>query len=574
MLLGAVLETVGLGMFLPVLQVVSQPDRLAETPVVRDLYAFLAPGDPQRFFMLTSVALFVFFVVKNLYLGGLIYLQSRFVLTRQAIFSRDLMCNYLRRPYLFYLSRNSADILRNVKDSGPYIFQAGLMPLLSLLLEAMLATGVVAFLIALDPTASLSVGALLALSSFIFYRLTQARITRWADRVEALNRDIIRWVQQSIGAVKESMVLGREQFFTDRVAEPNFEKAHYRALFATASYLPRLFIEAIVVAGMVAVAAVILWRGQSLQDVIPVLGVFAVGAFRLVPSASRIVTAVLQIKESSASVQSVLDDLGAEQELRPDDRGKPAIAFDRTIALEGVSFLYPGAAKGSIESVSLTIPKGQSVAFVGPSGAGKTTAVDILLGLLQPTAGRLLVDGVDVAANLRSWQDRIGYVPQTIYLLDDSLRRNIALGIADADIDEDRIRRAVEAAHLTAVVAGLPQGLDTVVGERGARLSGGQRQRVGIARALYHDPNVLILDEATSSLDNETEREISRSLEGLSGTKTVILIAHRMSTVLKCDRLFFLADGRLVDSGSYADLARRNRDFQRMIQLADVKEAS
>ncbi len=573
MLVGAVLEMIGLGLFLPILQVVSKPEGLSTTPIIKDIYAMTAPDDPQRFFLIVTTSLFVFYIVKNTFLGFMIYIQNRFVMTKQAAFSRDLMETYLRRPYLFYLSHNSAEILRNINDSGGKVFFLGLLPMLTIALEFLLAAGTVTMLVIIEPWATITVGLVLGLSGIAFFNLLQRRIVSWGKTVEFLNAEIIKWVHQSIGPIKQIMVSGREFYFRDRFAQANFTRARARALVVTSSYLPRLFIEVVIILSMLLVTCVIIWRGQTLQDVVPVLGIFAVGAFRLVPSASRIVTCVLQLKEGVAPLNSIYDDFMDRSEQRSITREGVSLPFTGKLAFEQVSFHYPAAKAPSINDISLEIQRGDAVGFVGPSGAGKTTAVDIILGLIAPTSGRMTIDGIDVRGNIRSWQDRIGFVPQSIYLIDDTLRRNIALGVPDDEIDEQAIRSALGLAQLDTVLSDLTDGLDTLVGENGIRLSGGQRQRIGIARALYHNPDVLVLDEATSSMDAETEHEISNAIGVLAGIKTIIIIAHRMSTVKQCRNLFFLKHGRLVDTGTFEQLSSRNRDFQRMIEPEHMETA-
>jgi ABC-type multidrug transport system fused ATPase/permease subunit len=305
--------------------------------------------------------------------------------------------------------------------------------------------------------------------------------------------------------------------------------------------------------------------GGSVGSMMASLILFVGAAFRLMPSLNRIVSAALNIKQSSIQVSSVLQALDEFDPSREVDRDANLAApeFKQSIVLSNISYRYPASDKISLDHVSLTIPKGQSVAFVGPSGAGKTSLVDLLLGLLPDYEGDIQVDGTVLQTDsISQWRKKFGYIPQMIYLSDDSIRRNIAFGLPDDEIDDQKIFRAVKAAQLQDVIDAMPDGVDTVVGDRGARLSGGQRQRIGIARALYNDPEILILDEATSALDNETEREVTRAIESLSGTKTLILIAHRLSTVVRCDKIFFLRAGQVEASGSYDELIASSEAFR------------
>jgi ATP-binding cassette, subfamily B, bacterial PglK len=323
-------------------------------------------------------------------------------------------------------------------------------------------------------------------------------------------------------------------------------------------------VETVFVGGLLLVSLLVTLRHEP-SGALPLLGLYAYAGFRVIPSANRIMTYVNDLRYSRAWIHDLRADLAALPAPPPAPAGAAEpIRFGRELALERVSYAYAGAGDAVLTGVELTIARGESIGIVGPSGAGKSTLVDLLLGLLEPTAGRITVDGRDIASALGSWQRHIGYVPQEPFLLDDTIRRNVAFGIADADVDDRRVTTALRRAQLAEFVGGLRDGLDTLLGERGTRLSGGQRQRVAIARALYHDPEVLVFDEATSALDTTTERELIDSLEALRGVKTLVVIAHRLSTVRRCDRLALLRDGRLADVGSYDELIERDAAFRAM----------
>lgn len=360
---------------------------------------------------------------------------------------------------------------------------------------------------------------------------------------------MIKWVNQGLGGVKESRVLGREGYFVDAYRASSAGYARAMRYLATVSQLPRLYLETLVAGGILLLLGVAMARHEGSEVVVPTLALFGAAAFRLLPSVNRIIASITNIRYHESAVEVIHRDMGlmagagAHREAdAPGPGGELQFAHD--IELRDVCFQYPESNVTTLNGVSLVILKGSAVALVGPSGAGKTTLVDVLLGLLQPTSGAVLVDGQDVHAHLRSWQRRIGYIPQVIYLSDDTLRRNVAFGVPDPDIDDEKVWKALESAQLAGLVRAWPDGLTAVVGERGVRLSGGQRQRIGIARALYHDPEVLVLDEATSSLDGATERDIMSAIEALAGNKTLIVIAHRLSTVERCDRTYWIRDGR------------------------------
>jgi ATP-binding cassette subfamily C protein len=383
-----------------------------------------------------------------------------------------------------------------------------------------------------------------------------------------------RAVSQGLHAVKEAKILGREQFFARAFDEASRDTAYYRIAEGTVTQLPPLFLETVLIVGL---ALLIAAAGGSAERLGPSAAVFALAAFRLIPSANRIVASLTQLKGSAAAVSQVAEDLAeagpyqaVERAAAEQEAAANAPHFEQTIALENLGFRYPTAASAAVENINLTIRRGETIALVGPSGAGKTTLADLLLGLLIPTTGAIKVDGIDVTGGRRGWQTRVGYVPQTIYLTDDTLRRNIALGIADRDIDEECLARAIQLAQLGPVIERLPMGLDTAVGENGVRLSGGQRQRVGIARALYHQPELLVLDEATSALDNMLEREVSASIQALGGRITIILVAHRLSTARACDRVVLMEVGHIADVGGFDELVARNATMRRLVELGQL----
>ncbi|MBI3513393.1 MAG: ATP-binding cassette domain-containing protein, partial [Proteobacteria bacterium] len=367
-------------------------------------------------------------------------------------------------------------------------------------------------------------------------------------------------------------VLGREAYFVERFRRASLDTAVYRVREGTVAQLPQLFLETVVVAGLVLVVVLFLQRGSGLDQMAPLLSVFALVAFRLIPSMNKIVGCATQIKAAAVAVDEVAAELGPSAvRYSLFEPPKPTnFKFREKLVIEQLTYQYPTGKQTALSGVDLEIRRGESVALVGPSGAGKSTLADVMLGVLQPTGGRILVDGQDVLADLRGWQSKIGYVPQSIYLTDDSLRRNIALGLPDELIDETLLRDAIRLAHLDAVIELMPEGLDSMVGEHGVRLSGGQRQRVGIARALYHRPEVLVLDEATSALDNVLEREVSQAIQTLGGQITMVIIAHRLSTARKCGRVVLMKAGKVQDSGPFPDLVERSADMRQLVELGQL----
>ena len=573
----ALLEMVGISMFVPLLHILSDPGKVAGLPIVGGLYHDWAGGDPSRFIVLFSGLLFAFFVAKNIVLAIIIYLQNRFVLRKRARFARDLMRAYLERPYVFHLQHNTAELVRNVTLLSSRLFLKGVMPIVNTAMELLTALAVLVVLVLVDPGTTLGVALLIGLSVAVFYRIIRNRVREWGRHIVHYDGEILLRANQALGSIKETKISGKEAFFADAFWKPNHAASRYRALSNTAGHLPRLFIETVAMGGLLLLVLVLIQlQGKTAGDILPTLGIFGVASMRLMPSFSKIVSNMTLLRENTAAVDILHGDLSEAGMEAPETVKKTAepvspLNFNDDLRLEGVTYRYPDGDGPVLDGVTLTIPFRQSVALVGRSGAGKTTLVDVILGLLEPAGGSLKVDGVNLFDDLAGWQRRIGYIPQEIYLTDDTLRNNIALGVDEAEIDEAQVENAVKTAYLEDFVDSLPDGLDTVLGERGARLSGGQRQRVGIARALYHDPEVLVMDEATSALDSETENRISQAIAGLSGEKTVIIIAHRLSTVRNCDRIVLLENGRVVDTGTFDELAKHNVDFIRMIELSSLE---
>ena len=566
------LEMGGIGLLLPLFQLLLAPASVAKLPVVGALAARMTADNPAAAIATICTALMVFYLVKAVALALIDWHHTAFVMTRQGEFSQRMLRVYLSRPYESLMGRNSAELVRNVTLLSARLFLKGVLPAIQLSMECLAATGIVVMLVLVDPTVTLGIGAVLGLAVAGSYNIIRQRLRRWGATSVQMDREALIWLNQSLGAPKVTKLSGLEDFFCRRFAQPTMIKAATQALSQTASNWPRLIIEAVAVSGMMAVIlVVVVVEGRPAQTLLPTLGIFAAAAMRLLPSVSKIVAALSLMRENVNAVDILhAEGFGRDDPPPPAARAAGELVFRSELRLDGIGYRYPNSDAAVLADIDLVVPAGASVALVGRSGAGKTTLADMILGLLRPQSGRILVDGVDITADPSAWQNLLGYIPQDIYLLDDTLARNVALGAEDGDIDSARLAAAIRAARLDELVAALPQGLDTLVGERGARLSGGQRQRVGIARALYRQPAILVLDEATSALDAETERDINDAITALSGEKTVIIIAHRLSTVRHCDTIVLMEAGRIIDRGSFAELAGRNADFARLIALSQL----
>lgn len=549
MVFGAVLEMAGIGLLLPVLALMTRPDLVNNSPMAQPLLGFLGNPDRAMLVIMAMVALVGVNAIRVGYLVLLAWRQTRFVKQFVIRLSERLYAGYLNQPYTFHLQRNSAQLIRNTTGEVAVV-AASVQNTLGLLSEVMVLLGITALLFLVDPLGVLVVLSLLGFAAWWFHRRTRLRITAWGHQREHHEGMRIQQLQQGLGGAKEVKLLGLEAFVLNEYVPHNLGSAHANQRHTFVQALPRLWLEFLAICGMGLFVIFMLLQGRPVEAVVPSLGLFGAAAFRLMPSVNRILGAIQGIRYGMPALHNLTAELecfATAGQPAPTVRGQTW--FSERIEVTHLSFTYPTGHQPALDDVTLSIPKGCSVGFVGSSGAGKSTLVDVILGLLQPSAGGVRVDGADIRERLRTWQGQLGYVPQNIYLTDDTLRRNIAFGLPEAQIDDAAVQRAVKLAQLESFVQSLPDGLDTVVGERGVRLSGGQRQRIGIARALYYDPPVLVLDEATSALDNATEQGVMEAVDALHGEKTLLIVAHRLTTVAGCDLIYRLEHGKVVESG-------------------------
>lgn len=572
MLLVALLESAGIGLLLPYIGVVNSPDILLKNAYLNSVYHWSGLGSLRAFITVSSILLILLFVFKSLVFVIQNYAQSKILLAIQMELESRLMRQYFRRDYIFFTRKNSSELVQNIRNVSGII---GLifMPALTALTELIVLAFVLILLILVQPWLTLVVGGLSAFLLWVIFRYTRKKASKYgAEGGESLI-SMAKWMYQGFGGIKEVKILSREKFFLDQSIRFSKDAAWAGMKATLLTTLTRPVIETVWFSLTVLLVLIAIAMGKSGAALLPIIALLAAAAIRIMPALNRVLNATISIRQATYHVEAVATELrsGHSDALVFENITK-AFEFHKSIRFSDVIFTYPGGGGKVLRNLNFMIKKGQSVAFVGPSGAGKTTAVDLLLGLLQPQAGQILIDGVSLKSeDARPWRLNIGYVPQSIYLSDDSVKNNIAFGQVAEDIDEDRVNAVIEQAQLKEVLERLPQGLDTIVGDRGARLSGGQRQRIGIARALYRDPPILVFDEATSALDNETEREITRAIRDLSGSKTVILIAHRLSTVAHCDQIVFLIDGVVRACGTYDELIHDCDDFRRFAMATPDK---
>tara|TARA_B100001123_G_scaffold198240_1_gene225516 strand:+ start:248 stop:2008 length:1761 start_codon:yes stop_codon:yes gene_type:complete len=559
-LIGMSLETLGVGLIIPIFTIIMDPNIAAKYPTAAMLLSNLSPlklffNDNQNISsqaLLISGAIIIIILVYSVKACFLVFLswrQSTFVTKLGIGWSDKLFSGYLNLPYSFHLQKNSAFLLRNVNQS--LVLANALELTLVLLTEILVVIGIATLLIVTEPLGALVVIITFLISGYFFQRYTKKHLLNWGTKRHFYEGQRIKYMQQGFGGVKDLKLLGREKNFSEEFLKYNNAAAFIARNTKVLKTLPRLWLEIMVVICLSILLFLMLIGQQTINEVIPTLGLFAAASFRLMPSTNKILGNIQELRYSAPVVSSAYEELKktTPKEILKNTNG--VIAFKKSIVLNQIDHTYEGTTKSTLNKVSLNIPFGNMVGFVGESGSGKSTLIDIILGLLNPTNGSVKIDNVDIQKDLRGWQNQIGYVPQDIFLTDDTLRKNVAFAISDKDISDQSVDDAIKGANLEEFVKNLPEGLNTMVGERGVRLSGGQRQRIGIARALYHKPKVLVLDEATSALDVDTENEIMEGITKLKKNKTVLIVSHRLSTVSKCDSLFKLDNGKVVQKDKF-----------------------
>lgn len=551
MFIGMLLETLGVGLVVPAITLLTQGDLATNYPVLQPLLRALGNPSQQSLILYAMLVLVGVYLIKVMFLALLGWRQTRFVFGLRTRLSQQLFTSFLRQPYTFHLQNNSSRLIHLVIAEVDIFTGNGITPAITVLTEALVLLGLCSLLLLVEPIGALIVVGVLGAAVWGSHRLTRERIVRWGEARHHHGVLRVQHLQHGLGGAKDVKLLGREADFLNRFHTHNVQSARVEQLHSFLQLIPRLWLELFVVSGLTILVVSMLAQDRALGAVVSTLALFAAATFRIMPSVNRVLGGVQSLRYGVTVIDSLHKELNLSAPA-PASTRTPVTPFRAALELGQVTYTYPGAAEPSLIEISLAVKHGESVGVIGTSGAGKSTLVDILLGLLTPDSGEVRVDGKDIQDNLRNWQDQIGYVPQSIFLTDDTLRRNVAFGLSDEQIDDAAVQRTLRDAQLEELVASLPDGQETIVGERGIRLSGGQRQRIGIARALYSDPTVLVLDEATSSLDTTTEGGVMESVHALQGDKTLIIVAHRFSTVEHCDRLFRFERGRVVDEGKTA----------------------
>ena len=550
-LIGTALEALGIGLVIPVMTTMSKATTGNSGSVLQPLFNFFGIRAVGTMVGVAVLCIVATYFVKNLYKLFFSYIAGRVGNFTSHQVTSQLFRSYLTRPYTFHLQRNSSDLLNSMQqESGMTIGLIG--SVIGLVQELLLASAVIWLMIYTEPVAAISTVSILVAGSLLYLKVTKPFITAFGQQRQEIQAPLTRYMLQGFGGVKDIKVLGRSNDFLNQYESQNLIVQGAGLRYGILKSIAPMWTELLAMSGLTVVVWVMVWQDRPPDRIIPLLGLFVIATWRFVPSVNSVVNLTNSIRYSQPAVESVYQEF--EYIKSQQNIVKTQIVFNDKVEMRNLTFNYPNTVTPSLCDVNIVVRKGETVGFIGPSGAGKSTLVDVILGLLPQTSGELLIDGVEMQEYNLEWQSTIGYVSQAIYLTDDTVRRNVAFGIAEKDVDEVALERALRSAQLWDFVESLPNKADTIVGERGVRVSGGQRQRIGIARALYHEPQVLVLDEATSSLDIETETEVMSAIRALQGFKTILIVAHRLSTVQHCDRLYRIEDAQIVAEGSFEGL--------------------
>lgn len=559
-LIGGALETLGVSMILPVVNVLMDPQSVMDNEYVRRLNTFLHIRSTQQLIILMLSTLIGLFVIKNAYLLLQTYVQNTFVTRNRNRMISRVMREFLNRPYEEYLGADIPTVFRLTDSDIPNAFQL-ILVMIQLVTELVVSALICIVLVVISPVMSLFIVAIFLGMTLMITKILKPRLNEIGRKNQSIQSRIAKWRIQSIYGLKDVKVLHREEFFVRNYYESGAVGADVARNYAVLNNLPRLLIETVFIAAMLLFIMIYILQGNDIAVLIPQLSAFAVAAIRVMPGTNRINTYLSQIAYSQPCLDYLYENLtdAMKQDVNGSVTGiqgtdDTAIAQGRgmqlrdKIVLDHISFTYPNTDKPIFTDAHMEVKRGQSVGIMGPSGAGKSTIVDILLGLLHAQQGTITCDGRNIFDDYAGWLSQIGYIPQSIYLVDESIRDNIAFGIDADQIDDDRIWEVLEEAQLRSFVEELPEGLDTTIGDRGVRISGGQRQRLGIARALYHNPEILVFDEATSALDGDTEKAVMDAVNSFHGRKTMVIIAHRLNTIAKCDVIYKVEGEKITET--------------------------
>jgi len=530
---GMVLEVFGLGVLVPAISIILNPDTIEKSPFISPIRVFLSDFSNQIFTFLFLGAIVLVYFIKSTFIVFLTHKQNRFLTNITAYISNNLFSSYLSQSYGFHLNRNAAGLIKNIQVEINYVY-VFLLSLITIIIEGGFIFSILATLIYIGPVGAICIGIFYGSLSMIFLQFTKQKLKIWGVLREEIDEQVSKIALEGLGGIKDSLILGKTEFFIKEYSKKNYLKARLNSNLGTVSQIPRFYLEFISIVGLVSFIILLLLQEKDSTSLFTVLGVFVAATFRMIPSLNRIIAAAQSMKYYLPSVDVIYKEIESCVEINNNKNSIETFNFLNQIEFKKVSFSFKHGVS-VLKDVDLIIRKGETIGIIGESGSGKSTLVDLILGLHTPNSGEIIVDGVSNIQFKQSWRNQIGYVSQSIYLMDDTIESNIAFGVSEREINNNQMEKVLKQVQLFEFVKNLELGVKTKVGERGVQLSGGQRQRIGIARALYNDPHLLILDEATSALDSETEKEVMESINNLKSDKTIIMIAHRISTLAGCD---------------------------------------
>ena len=556
-LIATVLDFFGISLILPFVNILVNPDAISGTWWAEMIGKILGSSEVKDILLFLTLLMIAVYVIKNAYLLFLVGLQTRFNYNNHIRMGSKMITCYMHKPYTYHLQRNTSEIVRNINHDVNSAFGviSGLFALVS---DALIIIFLIVYLFAVDPWMTIAIMVALGICSAVYFLIVRKKIRQFGKENREISAKMIKAIYQSMGGIKEVKIMGREQYFSDVYVSAGKEMIYRKRRYAIISAIPSRMIETFCMGGILGVIAVKIAGGEDLGSLIPGLSAFAVCAIRLLPRANSVNSHINSITYALPSLESLYEELLESERLEKEREEEIArkkaekktveVGRENDIFVKNLTFTYPEKEAPVLKNINLSIAHGTSVGIIGVTGAGKTTLVDIILGVLKPQEGMICYGTLDIHEDYAEWQKHIGYIPQNIYLTDESIRKNVALGVPEEEIDDAKVWKALENAQLAEFVRSLEEGLDTVVGERGVRISGGQRQRIGIARALYHDPEILFFDEATSSLDNETEAAVMESIKSLGGDKTMIIVAHRLTTIEHCDHVYKVEENGISET--------------------------
>lgn len=567
----AFLDVLGVASIMPFMVVLASPELIHSNQILNFLYKEFNFQERANFLWALGATIFLLMLFSLACRAISIYAQLRFTLMREYCISSRLFSGYLSQSYSWYLNQNSAKLGKMILSEVNQVILGGVLPLLSLISQGTVSIILVLMLLLIDPALAVTVAFVLGVSYGVIFALSNKFLQRIGSECHISNSNRFKVINEAFGAIKEVKFLGLEDVFLRRFSAEAKIYAGHQASERIIGQIPRFGLEGIAFGGMMGVLLYLMAKNQNITEILPIIALYAFAGYRLMPALQQVYVSIISLKFIKQAVDNLHADLRDVSDVSVCSQGEDLITLTNQIELRDIAFSYGYKEPNVLENVSLAIPARTSIGFIGTTGGGKSTLVDIIMGLLEPSAGKLIIDGkIITRQNVNSWQKKIGYVPQSIYLIDDSIAANIAFGVPTKQIDYRAVAQSAKIANLDEVINGLSGGYETIVGDRGIRLSGGQRQRIGIARALYRSPKILILDEATSALDNKTESKLLDSIKQHSEGITVIMVAHRLSTIRECDQICIMSKGRVLAIGNHEDLLRESRDYRNFLSPRSV----